>query len=162
MDHDEAPRCEFVAEELSIRLERRVAGDLHGIDPLVEELMVVVSEAGCVVGAEFEIEVSLREALANAIEHGCASDPNQFVQVLVECDPGRGLLVVVRDPGSGFDPRTVPSPVEGEQIYREGGRGIFLINALMDEVRHERGGTEIWMRKQPTARRGRASDTHGN
>lgn len=160
--HAEAPRCEFVAGELALRLERRVAGDLRGINPLVDEIMVVVNDAGCVAGAEFEIELSLREALANAIEHGCGSDPSQFVQVLVECDPERGILVIVRDPGSGFDPRTVPSPVEGERLYSSGGRGIFLINALMDEVRHERGGTEIWMRKQPPARPQEPSDPGGN
>ncbi len=161
MEHPDTPRCEFVAGELAVRLERRMAGDLRGIDPLVDDIMVVVNEAGCVAGAEFEIELSLREALANAIEHGCGGDASQFVQVLVECDPERGILVIVRDPGSGFDPRTVPSPVEGERLYSSGGRGIFLINALMDEVRHERGGTEIWMRKQ-ASRIDADSETPGN
>ena len=35
----------------------------------------------------------------------------------------------------------------GEQIYEDHGRGIFLINRLMDEVRFRAKGTEIWMRK---------------
>ena len=34
-----------------------------------------------------------------------------------------------------------------ENIYSEHGRGIYLINLLMDEVRFERDGTEIHMRK---------------
>jgi anti-sigma regulatory factor (Ser/Thr protein kinase) len=38
--------------------------------------------------------------------------------------------------------------VVGEQVYREGGRGIYLINRLMDEVQFERGGTEIRMLKR--------------
>jgi anti-sigma regulatory factor (Ser/Thr protein kinase) len=33
-------------------------------------------------------------------------------------------------------------------VFSEGGRGIFLINQLMDEMRFERGGTEIWMVKR--------------
>jgi len=41
----------------------------------------------------------------------------------------------------------VPSPIVGENIYADGGRGIFLINQLMDEVHYENGGTEIWMIK---------------
>ncbi len=34
-----------------------------------------------------------------------------------------------------------------EQIYEDHGRGIFMINQLIDEVRFRAGGTEIWMRK---------------
>jgi serine/threonine-protein kinase RsbW len=57
------------------------------------------------------------------------------------------MLIVVRDPGEGFNPQSVPSPVMGQNVFSEHGRGIFLINQLMDEVRFERGGTEIHMKK---------------
>jgi anti-sigma regulatory factor (Ser/Thr protein kinase) len=36
----------------------------------------------------------------------------------------------------------------GDRLYQTGGRGIFLINQLMDDVRYERGGTEIRLRKR--------------
>jgi serine/threonine-protein kinase RsbW len=88
------------------------------------------------------------EALANAVRYGCGEDPTKNVEVCVECDEERGMLIIVRDPGEGFDPATLPSPVVGENLYADRGRGIYLINQLMDEVRHERGGTEIWMRKR--------------
>ena len=42
----------------------------------------------------------------------------------------------------------MPSPVVGENLYADGGRGIFLINQLMDSVEFGRGGTEITMRKK--------------
>jgi serine/threonine-protein kinase RsbW len=62
------------------------------------------------------------------------------------------MLIVVRDPGQGFDPAQIPSPITGQQLFSSHGRGIYLINQLMDEVRFERGGTEIHMRtKPPTA-----------
>jgi serine/threonine-protein kinase RsbW len=57
------------------------------------------------------------------------------------------MLIVVRDPGPGFDPAGIPNPIVGENIYSNHGRGIYLINQLMDEVRFERGGSEIHMRK---------------
>jgi serine/threonine-protein kinase RsbW len=57
------------------------------------------------------------------------------------------MLIIVRDPGEGFDPSSVPSPVIGQNVFSTHGRGIYLINQLMDEVRYERGGTEIHMRK---------------
>lgn len=53
----------------------------------------------------------------------------------------------MRDPGNGFDPNSVPNPLSGENIYSNHGRGIFLINKLMDEVKFEKNGAEIHMRK---------------
>ena len=38
--------------------------------------------------------------------------------------------------------------MQGENLFSQGGRGIFLINELMDDVSFERGGTEIRMRKR--------------
>jgi len=55
---------------------------------------------------------------------------------------------VVRDQGEGFDPSAIKEPVVGQNLYSDHGRGIFMINQLMDEVTFERGGTEIRMRKR--------------
>jgi serine/threonine-protein kinase RsbW len=57
------------------------------------------------------------------------------------------MLIIVRNPGEGFDPTSIPNPTRGQNIYATRGRGIFLINQLMDEVRFEQGGTEIHMKK---------------
>ena len=43
----------------------------------------------CSTGKEFEIETALREALANAIRHGCAHDATKSVEVCVACDERR-------------------------------------------------------------------------
>ena len=64
----------------------------------------IVTQMGCAAGREFEIELALREALANAIEHGSGNDPSKQVECCVACDHERGMLIVVRDPGPGFDP----------------------------------------------------------
>jgi serine/threonine-protein kinase RsbW len=124
-----------------------VPADVGGITPVVKRIMDIVSSMECGSGKEFEIETALREALANAVVHGCREDPGERIQVCVTCDESRGMLIVVRDPGGGFDPLSLPSPTVGENLYEDHGRGIYLINQLMDEVRFERGGTEIWMRK---------------
>jgi len=57
------------------------------------------------------------------------------------------ILLVVRDQGNGFDPSRVSNPTSPENIYRAGGRGIFLIYHFMDEVEFGRGGREVRMRK---------------
>ncbi len=147
MSGDTRPRCEFESDKLIVRFEITLAADVTAISPMVDGVMNVVRQMGCAKGKEFEIETSLREALANAIIHGCKNDPKKMVQCCVACDESRGLLIVVRDPGEGFDPTSLPSPVRGHHLFSEHGRGIYLINRLMDEVRYERGGTEIHMRK---------------
>jgi len=145
---EEHPHCDFDALSLAAEADLTIPGHIEAIGPAVEMVMAAVQELGCAVGKEFEIEVALTEALANAVEHGCEHNPEKKVEVWVGCDHDRGLLIVVRDPGPGFDPSQIPSPIEGEQVYREGGRGVYLINRLMDHVQYERGGTEIRMRKR--------------
>jgi serine/threonine-protein kinase RsbW len=142
------PCVEFESDRLEPRLRLEVRGKVEAISPAVDEVLGLVDRMGCAAGKEFEVETAVREALANAIRHGCRRDPEKKVQVCVACDDSRGMLIVVRDPGSGFDPARIPSPVQGENLFSEGGRGIFLINELMDEVQFDKGGTEIRMRKR--------------
>jgi len=144
---ESGPRCEFDVGQMIVRVQKQVPGQVEAIPPVVEQIMEVIREQGCAEQSEFEIEVSLYEALANAVEHGCRHDPEKLVEVVVACEEHRGMIIMVRDPGPGFNPETVPSPIVGENIYADGGRGIFLINQLMDEVHYENGGTEIWMIK---------------
>ncbi len=146
---ESGPRCEFEAAQMVVRVQKEFPGQVEAIPPVVEQIMEVIRQQGCAEQSEFEIEVSLYEALANAVEHGCGHDPEKKVEVVVACEEHRGMIIVVRDPGPGFDPESVPSPIVGENIYADGGRGIFLINQLMDEVRYEKNGTEIWMIKGP-------------
>jgi serine/threonine-protein kinase RsbW len=141
-------RCEFDPEDLETRVRMLVPGHLDSITPAVERVMGEVRVMECSRGKEFEIETALREALANAIRHGCRNDAGKSVELCVACDEANGMLIVVRDPGPGFDPHAIPSPTVGQNIFRHHGRGIYMINQLMDEVAFDRGGTEIRMRKR--------------
>jgi serine/threonine-protein kinase RsbW len=142
-----AKKCEFRSDSLILRLNMTVPGDRLAVTPVVERIMKIVSDMGCAEGKENEIELAVQEAIANAVVHGCQEDPGRSVEVTVSCDEKRGMIIMVKDPGPGFDPKDIPSPVVGENLFAGGGRGIYLINQLMDEVRYDKGGTEIWMRK---------------
>jgi serine/threonine-protein kinase RsbW len=148
MPHRSLPRVEFDPHRLETRLRVEVPGSTSAITPAVEGIMDEARTLECSRGKEFEIETSLREALSNAIRHGCGNDPEKRVEVVVACDESKGMLIVVRDPGPGFDPAALPSPVRGRNVFKHHGRGIYLINQLMDEVSFEKGGTEIRMRKR--------------
>jgi len=148
MTEDSVARCDFEQDKLVLRLELTFVADTKAITPVVDRVMEAAREMSCAEGKEFEIEVSLREALVNAIKHGCRNDPSKEVQVTVCCDQSRGMLIIVRDPGPGFDVESLQSPLMGERIFASHGRGIFLINRLMDEVKFLGRGTEIHMVKR--------------
>ena len=139
-------RCEFKSKDLILRLDTTLVCDTGAIDSLIGEIMEAVTGMGCAEGKEFQVWLAMEEALLNAIEHGCGSDPTKEIQCSVCCDEERGMLIVIRDPGPGFDPASIPSPVISENIFKTHGRGIYLINQLMDEVEFKGGGTEIHMR----------------
>lgn len=149
MPKEALTHCEFDSSDLLLKLDVTLPGDASAVSPVIRRIMAVINEMGCAAGRGFEIELALYEALANAIEHGSANDPSKQIQCCVACDHTRGMLIIIRDPGPGFDPASVPSPIVGQNIFATGGRGIYLINQLMDEVRFEKGGTEIHMRMKP-------------
>jgi serine/threonine-protein kinase RsbW len=140
--------CAFAAEKIDFKLSVTLAGDRDAVDPVVRSVMKVVRETKCATGNEDDIELALTEALANAVVHGAKSDPSKIIECDVACDAQHGILIVVRDPGPGFDPSSIANPCHGENIYSNHGRGIYLINQLMDEVRFHKNGTEIHMLKR--------------
>jgi anti-sigma regulatory factor (Ser/Thr protein kinase) len=94
------------------------------------------------------IELALQEAVANAIRHGCRGDATKQLQCSVNIDDTGEVMITVRDPGPGFDPLSVADPLAPENVLKPSGRGIFLINGLMDDVEFADGGRELRMRKK--------------
>ena len=142
------PSFSFNAEKLVLKLSVTLPRDRDAVDPVVRTVMDAVREIECAPGSEDDIELALTEALANAVVHGAKSDPSKIIECDVACDEERGILIIVRDPGAGFDPSKIANPCEGENIYSNHGRGIYLINQLMDEVQFHKNGTEIHMLKR--------------
>ncbi len=140
--------CSFDPGKLVLKLKVTLAADKDAIDPVVQGIMGVVRDTQCAAGKEDAIELALSEALANAVVHGAKGDSKKVVECDVICDETSGMLIVVRDPGPGFDPAAIPSPLVGQNIYSNHGRGIFLINQLMDEVQFKNNGKEIHMLKR--------------
>jgi serine/threonine-protein kinase RsbW len=142
------PEKDFDPDQLTLILRVTLAADRKAVDPVVQEVMEVVRQMQGVNGKEDAIELALQEALANAVIHGAKEDPTKIVECLVSSDAERGILIVVRDPGTGFAPDSIPGCTVGENVYSNHGRGIFLINQLMDKVEFRKNGTEIHMVKR--------------
>ena len=86
--------------------------------------------------------VGLTEALSNAMLYGNNSDPEKRVRVEVTINLDE-VTVRVTDQGVGFDPGLVPDPTLPDNISKSGGRGIFLMKALMDEVQFNERGNSV-------------------
>ncbi len=86
--------------------------------------------------------VSLAEALTNAMIYGNGSDPSKRVRVeifLYTCS----LTARITDEGTGFDPHRIPDPTTPRNVKKVGGRGLFLMRNLMDEVRYNDRGNSV-------------------
>jgi serine/threonine-protein kinase RsbW len=145
---EHSPEQDFDPDKLSLRVRVTLAADRTAVEPVVAQVMETVRQMKFVDGKDDAIELALQEALANAVVHGAKEDPTKIVECLVAGDEQRGLLIIVRDPGPGFDPDAIPICTVGENVYSNHGRGIFLINQLMDEVTFRKNGTEIHMVKR--------------
>jgi serine/threonine-protein kinase RsbW len=148
MTAEPSPVCNFDSDKLVMKLKVSLSAERSAVDPVVQNVMGIVRSMQCAAGKEDDIELALTEALANAVIHGAKEDPTKVVECVVACDEERGMLIMVRDPGNGFDPRSIPNCCLGENVFSGHGRGIYLINQLMDEVAFHKGGTEIHMIKR--------------
>src|SRR5580693_902826 len=129
-----------------IALEWSLPSEVTAISPFVDKLMPLLTNCGCVPEGVSDVEIALREALANAIIHGNHEDQRKHVHITCRCEPDE-VSIAVKDEGKGFDTNDLPDLTAPENIGSVHGRGIHVMKALMDEVRFEEGGVVVRMRK---------------
>src|SRR6266404_9916787 len=76
--------------------------EIHAISSAVDWLMTMIQECNSVPGQELDVELALREALANAVLHGNRQDSKKRVHISCEIEFGGEVSIVVRDEGKGF------------------------------------------------------------
>ena len=79
------------------------------------------------------IMIAVTEAVNNAIKHGNRSDSGKNVSLALSLYDGM-IKFRIEDEGSGFDYYNLPDPTAPENLEKPGGRGIFLMKHLADEV----------------------------
>jgi serine/threonine-protein kinase RsbW len=85
------------------------------------------------------IMIAITEAVNNAIKHGNRSDSSKNVSLSLSLEE-RLIKFRVQDEGLGFDYQNLPDPTSPENLEKPGGRGIFLMKHLSDEVEFMEGG----------------------
>ncbi len=112
-----------------------IASDIELIQPIVDAIVTLCRGAGFSARhCQLNVPVAVTEALANAVLKGNGNECGRLVSVHVALDAVR-LLVEVSDEGVGFDLSAVQqSPADADWFEREDGRGVFLMQQLMDRV----------------------------
>ncbi|HZV69719.1 MAG TPA: ATP-binding protein [Saprospiraceae bacterium] len=77
--------------------------------------------------------ISLTEAVNNAMQHGNQFDDHKQIMVSYR-KRGHQIRLTISDEGSGFDPVKIPDPTSSDHVEVEGGRGVFLMKQLTDEL----------------------------
>jgi serine/threonine-protein kinase RsbW len=85
------------------------------------------------------IMIAVTEAVNNAIKHGNKGDTSKNVALSLGLEDGL-IKFKIEDEGRGFDYDHLPDPTSPENIEKPGGRGIFLMKHLSDEVEFLDGG----------------------
>lgn len=113
--------------------------EVKRVEPFVKELQQWAGFSDELFG---NVMLTLNEAVTNAIVHGNKEDASKKVFVKARLDDGN-LKISIRDEGEGFDPDTLPNPLEDENLLKEGGRGVYLIEQFSDELKFSEEGTKL-------------------
>jgi serine/threonine-protein kinase RsbW len=129
---------------LSIASRREFLDSVHSLSEHLIEAVGFASDD------TYWMVTAVREAVTNAVIHGNRERPGTRVDVAFELGDDR-IRITISDQGQGFDPESLPDPVSEEHLMDSSGRGIFLMNQLMDEVSYDfpaDGGTTISMMRR--------------
>jgi serine/threonine-protein kinase RsbW len=112
----------------------------------LEEFISIIAHRYSIGHEKFpDILISLTEAVNNAIIHGNKLDNTKYVKVDIS-NTANGLAFIVSDEGTGFNPSMVPDPTAPENIGCCGGRGVFLMKQLADDVVYHENGSKVEIR----------------
>ncbi len=129
-------------------VEVNIPSELKFVDILDSVVSRILKQMEFDEDAQSEINLALIEAGTNAIKHGNENDPKKTVKCAFKLEDNK-LTIQIKDSGKGFDPSKIDASISPENLLEASGRGIFLVNVLMDEVEYkfDLNGTEVRMVK---------------
>ena len=98
-----------------------------------EQLLESVNKEFCLETERFiNFQIACSEAIINAIVHGNRENPDKHVHTEVAYNSAT-ITAVIKDEGDGFNVDELPDPTSEENLFKESGRGIFIIRSLVDK-----------------------------
>ena len=136
---------------LEERIKLTMPSELRHLDGVLDYLNERMLRLGIVRSEDSEVLIALDEAIVNAIKHGNKCDPRKAVHIVAEFT-AEGARFTVTDEGPGFAVDKVPDPTAPCRLLEPSGRGLLLINHIMDEVCFNSSGNQLEMFKRSTSR----------
>jgi len=110
-----------------------IPSNLNELNQVVDFSKRISQKANLTQEQSDNLAIVLTELVNNAIIHGNKMISSKRVYLTSKIYSDR-LEVYIRDQGSGFEPSKIENPTNPENIWKENGRGIFLVQNLIDEV----------------------------
>lgn len=96
-----------------------------------------------------DMAIAVSELVNNAITHGNNSNPDKRVDIRYSLSSSK-LVISVADQGSGFRKEDIANPIDDNNLLREVGRGIFIVENFVDDIeitKFDSGGTRVTITK---------------
>lgn len=135
-------------------LDEQLDSSLESVDTAETSVLKVAEDAGFDEESLHKIGMAVRESMVNAVVHGNRYNARKKVHLQVSTSKDH-MAVVIRDEGEGFEFENLPDPLSEENLLRQSGRGLLLMQAFVDRLevhRHQAGGTEVRMVKYLSGR----------
>ena len=113
---------------------------LHHVETFIEEIRDALGFKDDVFG---NVMVAITEAVNNSIYHGNGGDVSKRVTINCMTVNQYRIRIAVEDEGSGFDAANLPDPTAPENLENPGGRGVFLMRHLSDDISFEKDGRRV-------------------
>jgi len=128
--------------------EMEIPSDPYQIHRVEENLEKFFRKSGLEETDIENIGIAATEMVNNAIHHGNRDDRKKKVYIKF-IKLAHQIEIVIRDDGGGFDPNSIADPLDPENLFKESGRGIFIVKSLMDDVKFKfnQNGTEVTLIK---------------
>lgn len=147
LDGGQRPDLAQVLPFLEERVVLSIPSDLRYLDGVLDYFSDRLHHLGLVDGQDSEVLIALDEAIVNAIKHGNKSDARKSVHIVAELRADQACFTIT-DEGSGFSWEKVPDPTDPARLLEPSGRGLLLMNHIMDEVCYNKSGNEVRMVKR--------------
>ena len=132
------------AGRFECELNRSLPASLEAMEAFFVEIRL--RSKGVLAGRNcFAAELLAREALTNAVVHGCGEDPSKRVRCWMRVRKGH-LLIAVADDGEGFDWRAARHATA--ETSDCSGRGMEILHRYADHVRFNRKGNVVTLTRK--------------
>ena len=137
-------KCRIMGAEIPVRRSVAVESKPSAFETWWREILPALEAQGYGQDDIFAVHLALEEAFQNAVRHGNRMNPAKKVVIDYAVDREQ-VEIRMTDEGAGFDPRSVPDPRVGDNLYRPTGRGLLLIRSYMHIVEYNEQGNSLRM-----------------